>query len=92
MKTTRNQTLQAVVDKANAYLKNSEPERKSERKMIHEFVAMLLMDANAYRGFNYQYWNAQGCAEWRECGEPEGKDKDFFIYGPSGDDSRTTLY
>src|SRR5678815_5972847 len=79
MKAPRPKYLQAMVDKANAYLRNSPPEAINERRMLHEFVAMLLMEANSYRGFQYQYWQSQGCLEWRNAGEPEGKEKDYFI-------------
>ena len=88
----RNKTLQAVVDKANQWIANSTPDRTAERTLMHSFVSSLLMEANSYHGFNYIYWLETGCEQWHQCGEPEGVEKDFFMYGPSGDKTRVRFY
>lgn len=86
--TKRNATMQAVVDKMNAYFKQSAPEHKECREHMASLLSTLLMDAGCYRGFNYLYWQETGCTDWNACGRPEGVEKDFFLYGPSGDRSR----
>ena len=88
----RTKTMSAVVAQGNDYFANSPAERKEERQMLQHFVSQLLMKANCYGGFNYLYWTKQGCQEWINCGSPEGKDKDFFMYGPSGDQTRIFFY
>lgn len=87
----RSASIQALVNKANQWLAESPDEEKDGRKMLASFVTALLMENNTYRGFNYSYWTALGCDAWKAAGEPE-QDKDAFIYGPSGDQTRVTFY
>ena len=89
----RSALLQETVNRANDYFKHSEASQKQGRKTLQGFVESLLMAHNSYRGFNYLYWREQGCEEWRKAGSPENQcDKDVFIYGPSGDDTRIEMY
>jgi len=88
----RSKVLQSAVDQANHYLRESPDDRKPERQAIHDFVAHLLMEARSYRGFQHLYWSDQGYQEWKAAGEPDFPEKDRFIYGPSGDRTRTMLY
>lgn len=88
----RNQTMQAMVEKANKYLNGSESDCKEGREMLITFVSSLLMEARCYKGFNYTYWTTQGFIEWQNAGEPEGSKKNPFLYGPTGDQTRITFY
>lgn len=88
----RSKTLQTAVDQANQYLRESPDDRKAERLAIHNFVAHLLMEARSYRGFQYLYWADKGYNAWKLAGEPDFPEKDRYIYGPTGDQSRTMLY
>jgi len=88
----RNKTLQAMLEKANAYLKGSDDSEIKGREMLATFVSAFLMEQGSYNGYAYIYWKEQGYAEWITAGEPEGKEKDKFLYGPSGDKSRIHYY
>jgi hypothetical protein len=77
---------------ANDFIRNSRPDQKAERQIVFSLTADVLMKCHKYQGFNYLYWLNQGCGEWQRDGKPEGKDKDFYIYGPSGDQSRIMFY
>ena len=87
---TRPTVLKAMVDKANRWLANSADNQTDARQMLHDFVCSVLMESGSYQGFNYQYWRSIGCNEWIDAGEPS--DKDTYIYGPSGDQTRTYIY
>lgn len=91
---TRTKTLQAMVDKANQYLaiEDDSDKAKHGRETLATFVSSMLMEADSYKGFNYIYWTSIGCAEWYEAGEPEGKEKDRFIYGPTMDQTKIHYY
>jgi hypothetical protein len=68
------------------------PEQKEARKLLATITESLLMNENKYQGFNYTYWLDQGCEDWRRCGEVDFPEKYFFLYGPSGDDTRIMFY
>ena len=87
----RNATLQGVVDKANAYIRDSPDSDKASRKMLQTFVKSLLFDAQCYRGYNYLYWESIGYKEWCDAGQPDYPQKYRYIYGPSDDDSRIRI-
>lgn len=88
----RTKQLQSIVDRANGVLRNSNDGLRAERQAIHHFVSEVLLTAKCYRGFNHQYWNDQGYQEWLNAGKPDFPAKDRFIYGPSGDPTRTEIY
>ena len=81
--------LLAVV---NEFMRNSPPEQKEARKLLATITESLLMKNNQYKGFNYTYWLDQGCAEWHNCGAVDFPEKYYFLYGPSGDDTRVMFY
>jgi hypothetical protein len=85
-------SMGALKEVVNQFMKDSPADAKPMRQLLASITEKALMAANEYRGFNYQYWLAQGCQEWRNCGEPDFPEKYFFIYGPSNDDTRITFY
>ena len=76
----------------NEFMRNSPPEQKEARQLLASITSSLLMREGQYRGFNYTYWLDEGCAEWHNCGEVAFPEKYFFLYGPSGDDTRVMFY
>jgi hypothetical protein len=88
----RNATLQAVVDKANEFMNESPDSDRPARKMLAVFVDSLLFEARCYNGYNYLYWLETGYDQWVKDGRPDFLEKDPYIYGPTGDDSRVRFY
>lgn len=91
----RTKTMQAVVDKVNAFLETSSTEQREAREQMAALLSSLLMEAGCYRGFNYIYWLETGCAAYTAACLPEGltgPEKDAYVYGPSGDRSHIRYY
>lgn len=84
MRKRKTVSIASIVGEANRML-SLVTMTSDEKQGICTLVESVLMSANAYRGFNYNYyWHDTGCKEWRAAGEPEGPEKDKYIYGPSG--------
>ena len=57
----------------------------SEKQGICHMVEHVLMQANRYDGFNFNYWLETGFTLWRDAGQPGNTiDKDQYVYGPTG--------
>jgi hypothetical protein len=81
-----------LIAEVNSFLRNSDAEKRDERKLAASLTERVLMAADSYRGFNYIYWLDTGFEEWKRCGKPDFPEKNYFIYGPSGDDTRIQFY
>ena len=92
----RNQTIKALVEKANQYLAvdDDSVNAREGRQTLITFVSAMLMEANRYEGFNYTYWLEKGYQEWVAVGSPDYSygTKDPYIYGPSGDKTKIRFY
>jgi hypothetical protein len=86
------QSKAALLTVVNEFMRNSPPEMKDARQLLATVTESLLMKENQYKGFNYTYWLDKGCEEWRSCGEVDFPQKYYFLYGPSGDDTRIVIY
>jgi hypothetical protein len=63
------------------------------RKAIAGFIEAVLFEANAYAGYNHQYWAREGGYDaWVAAGKPEGAEKQQYIYGPGGTDDYRRFY
>lgn len=88
MKTRKTIEVQALVDKVNAFMKNSDDSQTGERLALHSFLSDILMKTGNYHGYNYLHWLDKGCDDWRAAGEPGFPEKDKFL----GDQTRTYFY
>lgn len=88
----RSQQTRTAIEWANKFFAESPDSLAEQRKGVQSFLSACLMESNSYRGFNYLYWLAQGCDEWIDAGRPEFPEKERYIYGPSGDQTRVVFY
>jgi hypothetical protein len=47
-------------------------------------IEHILLAAHHYKGYNDNYWVQKGCREWFAAGQPEGEEKNKYMYGPTG--------
>ena len=74
--------LTAQVDWANKQLARTDDDANQGFKSgIFTMMNKILLDANCYQGYNYNYWMEKGADEWFAAGEPNFPEKDKFIYG-----------
>lgn len=76
------QQLREHIEALNELLATAIPQH-AKAKICGE-IENLLFAADAYAGFNHNYWLEQGFYEWREDGEPCFPEKDRYITGPDG--------
>ncbi len=84
--------MKQLIQVVNEFMATSPDSMKDARNRLASLTKSALFASKKYKGFNFNYWLKQGCDEWRAAGEPGFPEKDRFIYGPSGDDSRITFY
>jgi len=84
-RTRKTYPLRKLVERANRITSNPNITPEA-RNAVFYLVQGILMDAGAYRGFQYCDWDEWGFEAWRMDGEPECKD--HYL----GDETRRYLY
>jgi hypothetical protein len=88
----RTESVQLQLDIINRFMRESPAELREARSLLASVTESMLMAHGCYRGFNYIYWLDGGFREWELSGRPDFPEKDYFIYGPSGDATRIQYY
>jgi len=77
--------VNAILAEANKQLARQDEFATTEFKAgVCVILERILMDTGNYDGFNYNLWNNGGWAQWQKDGEPEGQEKEKYMYSKFG--------
>lgn len=91
MSKRKTMSVDSFKEYANKMLKRTDLQ-DFDKDTLCQVLEHVLHESNQYQGFSYLYWLEEGCDLWHKNGEPEGREKDVYIYGPTNSKYRGDKY